>query len=37
MVKVGVVGGRLSGAIPMGLPAMAVTCSGGVVEVPDVL
>ena len=37
VVKVGVVGGRLSGAIPMGLPAMAVTCCGGVVDVADVL
>lgn len=37
MVKVGVVGGRVSGAMPMGLPAMAVTCCGGVVEVADVL
>ena len=37
MVKVGVVGGRVRGAIPMGLPAMAVTCCGGVVDVADVL
>lgn len=37
VVKVGVVGGRVSGAIPMGLPAMAVTCCGGVVDVADVL
>lgn len=37
MVKVGVVGGRVSGAIPIGLPAMAVTCCGGVVDVAEVL
>lgn len=34
VVKVGVVGGRVSGAMPMGL---AVTCCGGVVQVADVL
>lgn len=37
MVNVGVVGGRVSGAIPIGLPAMAVTCCGGVVDVAEVL
>jgi len=37
VVKVGVVGGRVSGAIPIGLPAMAVTCCGGVVDVAEVL
>lgn len=37
VVKVGVVGGRVSGAIPMGLPAIAVTCCGGVVDVAEVL
>lgn len=37
VVKVGVVGGRVSGAMPIGLPAIAVTCCGGVVEVADVL
>lgn len=37
VVNVGVVGGRVSGAIPIGLPAMAVTCCGGVVDVAEVL
>ena len=37
VVKVGVVGGRVSGAIPVGLPAMATTCCGAVVDVADVL
>lgn len=37
VVKVGVVGGRVSGAMPIGLPAMAETCCCGVVEVADVL
>lgn len=36
VVKVGVVGGRVSGVMPMGLPATAVTCCG-VVEVDDEL
>ena len=37
VAKVGVVGGRVRGVMPRGLPATAVTCCGGVVEVADVL
>lgn len=34
VVKVGVVGGKVSGVMPIGLPGTAVTCCG-VVEVDD--
>lgn len=37
VVKVGVVGGRVSGVILMGLLVMVVICCGGVVDVVDVL